>query len=61
MAMAAMVSGSMKMNNEQFKSHKREAHFIMGEHPIYIPQRKKLKGYKKDAMRNNKYNKFRKS
>ena len=37
--------------NDKLKKHKRELHFAIGENPIYIPKRKKLKGWQKELKR----------
>jgi len=45
---------------DEYRASKRELHFMRGANPIFTPKHQKRKGYKKDAMRDNRYNKFRK-
>lgn len=57
-AIAGMIRNPLSGQEEVFRANKREVHFMIGESPIYFPQRKKLKGYKKEANRKKHYNKF---
>ena len=36
--------------NEKLNNYRRELHFAVGENPIFIPKRKKLKGYQKKSQ-----------
>ena len=42
-----------KSFGDKLKNYRRELHFTIGENPIYIPKRKKLKGWQKELKRND--------
>lgn len=56
-ALFSVIASTFKWNAKKYKAETPGAHFGS---PIYIPRRKKHKGYIKDAMRDNRYNKFKK-